>query len=54
VRDVFVAGRQVVRDGRSTTLDVAALWDEAQQRQASLLRRTGITVPHRWPQIDAS
>jgi 5-methylthioadenosine/S-adenosylhomocysteine deaminase len=54
VRDVFVAGRHVIRDGRCTTLDVAALWDEAQQRQASLLRRTGITVPHRWPQIDAS
>lgn len=54
VRDVFVAGRQVVRDGRVTTLDVAALWDDAQQRQTALLRRTGITVPHRWPQIDAS
>lgn len=53
VRDVFVAGRQVIRDGRCTTVDTDALAHEAQQRQRSILERTGITVPHRWPQVDA-
>ncbi|HEY5422369.1 MAG TPA: amidohydrolase family protein [Ilumatobacteraceae bacterium] len=53
VRDVFVAGRQVVRDGRCTTIDVGALRVEAQARQRSLLDRAGLTVPHVWPHIDA-
>lgn len=50
VRDVFVAGKQVVRDGRCITVDVDALWAEAQDAQASLLRRAGLVIPHRWPQ----
>ncbi len=53
VRDVFVAGRPVVRDGRCITIDTEALWREAEAAQHSLLQRAGITVPHRWPQIDA-
>jgi len=53
VRDVFVAGRQVVRDGRCTTIDVGALRVEAQARQRSLLDRAGLTVPHVWPHVDA-
>ena len=53
VRDVFVAGREVVRDGRCITVDTEALWREADAMQQSLLDRAGIVVPHRWPQIDA-
>jgi 5-methylthioadenosine/S-adenosylhomocysteine deaminase len=53
VRDVFVAGRQVVRDGQCVTVDTHTLWHEADAAQQSLLRRAGIVVPHRWPQIDA-
>jgi 5-methylthioadenosine/S-adenosylhomocysteine deaminase len=53
VRDVFVAGKQVIRDGVCTTVDVPALQAEAAGMQASLLERAGITVPHRWPELDA-
>jgi len=53
VRDVFVAGRPVVREGRCATVDVEALRGEAQSRQRSLLDRAGLTVPHAWPHIDA-
>ena len=53
VRDVFVAGREVVRDGRCVTVDTDALWRESEAMQQSLLQRAGIVVPHRWPQIDA-
>lgn len=53
VRDVFVAGRPVVRDGRCVTVDAESLWQEAGAMQQSLLDRAGIVVPHRWPQIDA-
>jgi 5-methylthioadenosine/S-adenosylhomocysteine deaminase len=53
VRDVFVAGSPVIRDGRCVTVDAAALRREAQSQQQSLLDRAGITVPHVWPQVDA-
>jgi 5-methylthioadenosine/S-adenosylhomocysteine deaminase len=53
VRDVYVAGRQVIADGRSTSLDEPALYGAAAHAQESLLARAGITVPHRWPHIDA-
>ncbi len=52
VRDVFIAGQPVIRDGRCVTVDAPALRTEARQRQRSLLDRAGITVPHVWPQID--
>lgn len=52
VRDVFVAGRQVVRGGAITTVDAEAAWAEAGARQASLFERAGLTVPHRWPHLD--
>ena len=52
VRDVFVAGREVVRDGRCVTVDTEALWRESEAMQVSLLQRAGLVVPHRWPQID--
>jgi 5-methylthioadenosine/S-adenosylhomocysteine deaminase len=53
VRDVLVAGRPVVRDGRCVTVDAEALWQDAAAAQASLLERAGITVPHVWPHLDA-
>jgi 5-methylthioadenosine/S-adenosylhomocysteine deaminase len=53
VRDVFIAGRNVVRDGRCVTVDTDALWRESEAMQQSLLQRAGIVVPHRWPEIDA-
>lgn len=53
VRDVIVAGRVIVRAGRCVTVDAPALWREAAFAQQSLLERAGITVPHRWPHVDA-
>jgi 5-methylthioadenosine/S-adenosylhomocysteine deaminase len=53
VRDVIVAGRVVLRDGASTTVDETALWDEARQAQGALFDRAGITVRHPWPVEDA-
>ena len=53
VRDVFIAGTAVIRDGTCVTVDAQALRGEAQIRQQSLLDRAGITIPHVWPQIDA-
>jgi 5-methylthioadenosine/S-adenosylhomocysteine deaminase len=53
VRDVLVAGRPVVRDGRCVTVDATAVWAQARDAQQALLDRAGIAVPHRWPQVDA-
>jgi 5-methylthioadenosine/S-adenosylhomocysteine deaminase len=53
VRDVLIAGDQVIRDGQCVTVDAPALRREAQLHQRSLLDRAGITVPHVWPHIDA-
>jgi 5-methylthioadenosine/S-adenosylhomocysteine deaminase len=53
VRDVFVAGRAVLRDGTCVRVDARAAWREAEVRQRSLFERAGLSVPHRWPQIDA-
>jgi 5-methylthioadenosine/S-adenosylhomocysteine deaminase len=41
VSDVMIAGRQVVRDGRCITVDVAAAAAEAASRQRHLLRAAG-------------
>lgn len=49
VRDVLVDGRPVVRDGRVTTVDLAALREEAAGRRAALLRRAGIDPVPSWP-----
>ncbi len=54
VRDVWVAGTQVISDGHSTMLDEDALDAEAAAAQRSLLARTGLTVPHVWPHHDSS
>ena len=53
VRDVFVAGRHVVADGRVVSIDVDALAAAAADQQRHLLARAGITVPHPWPHLDA-
>ena len=52
VRDVFVAGRHVVADGRVVSVDVDALATEARDRQRSLLARAGVTHRPHWPHID--
>lgn len=54
VRDVWVAGRQVIKSGTSTLVDEAALEEAAAEAQAKLLKRAGIEVPHKWPHIDAT
>lgn len=51
VRDVLVAGRHVVRDGRVTTVDEAGLWAWARERAAALLARAGIAIPRSWPLV---
>lgn len=53
VRDVVIAGQTVVRDGECTTVDGGALRAAARERQASLLSRAGIEVPHAWPHLNA-
>jgi 5-methylthioadenosine/S-adenosylhomocysteine deaminase len=53
VRDVFVAGRHVVESGRVVSVDVDALAAAAADHQRFLLERTGISVPHPWPYVDA-
>jgi 5-methylthioadenosine/S-adenosylhomocysteine deaminase len=53
VRDVYVAGRAVVRSGRCVTIDGDGLRREGARAQSALLARAGISVPHRWPQTDA-
>ncbi len=53
VRDVFIGGRPVVRDGRCITVDVDELRRAAAAAQRDLLRRAGIEVPHAWPRIPA-
>jgi 5-methylthioadenosine/S-adenosylhomocysteine deaminase len=53
VRDVYVAGVQVLRNGETTRVDQVAVYAAAADAQTSLLQRAGITVPHRWPYIDA-
>lgn len=53
VRDVWVAGQQVVAGGRSTRLDESALSEQAAAAQRELLTRAGIEIPHPWPHLDA-
>lgn len=51
VRSVYVAGRQVVRNGEVTTLDVHALADEAAAAGQALRERAGIPSPSHWPVV---
>ncbi|HEY6378651.1 MAG TPA: amidohydrolase family protein [Candidatus Dormibacteraeota bacterium] len=54
VRDVFIAGRQVVRGGRCVTVDEAGLRAEATGLAEALRRRAGIEVPHPWPLLPSA
>lgn len=53
VRDVLVAGKVVVRHGRCTGVDEQGAAVEAEKQRRFLLERAGITVPQRWPHLDA-
>ncbi len=53
VRDVLVAGRPVIRDGRCVTVEAESVWAAAADAQQALLDRAGITVPHVWPHLPA-
>ncbi len=53
VRDVFIGGRAVVRDGHCTTVDIDELRINAAAAQRDLLSRAGIEVPHTWPRVPA-
>jgi 5-methylthioadenosine/S-adenosylhomocysteine deaminase len=53
VRDVFVAGNPVIRDGACVTVDAPEVRRSVQAQQTSLLARAGITIPHEWPHVDA-
>jgi 5-methylthioadenosine/S-adenosylhomocysteine deaminase len=54
VRDVFVAGRHVVAAGQPTSIGLDELAEMAAHRQAHLLERAGIQIPHLWPYVDGS
>lgn len=49
VRDVYVAGEQVVADGVVSALDVHALADDAVAAGRALRTRSGIDAVSRWP-----
>ena len=51
VRDVYVAGNQVVRDAEVTTVDIAALQQAATNAGRSLRERASLPSPSRWPRI---
>jgi 5-methylthioadenosine/S-adenosylhomocysteine deaminase len=51
VRDVLVAGKEVVRGGRCVTVDLAAARASAREAAAALFDRAGLAVPHRWPHV---
>ncbi|MEM7286660.1 MAG: amidohydrolase family protein [Actinomycetota bacterium] len=50
VRDVWIAGEQIVAEGRPTRVDLAALAAEAQAASASIMQRSGVRPAPRWPQ----
>ena len=54
VRDVFVAGRAVVRDGRCVTVDLASLYRDAARAAPALFERAQLHLQHRWPHIPSA
>ena len=54
VRDVFVAGEAVVRDGRCVTVDLAALYRDAARAAPALFERAHLQLQHRWPHIPSA
>jgi 5-methylthioadenosine/S-adenosylhomocysteine deaminase len=53
VRDVWVAGRRMLREGRPTGVDPDDLARQAERHRAGLLRRAGIDPVGPWPHHDA-
>ncbi|MCU1457265.1 MAG: putative hydrolase [Actinomycetia bacterium] len=53
VRDVFVDGRMIVRGGECLTVDLNGIREEANRMSVALLARTGIELPHKWPETIA-
>lgn len=53
VRDVFVAGRQVVAAGQPTQVDRAELAAQAAESQVALFARANLAPQHTWPHLDA-
>ena len=51
VRDVFVAGRQVVRDTHVVGVDLESLQRQSASAGQSLRERAGLPSPSRWPKI---
>lgn len=49
VRDVFVAGRQVVRGGKVVNVDIGELAGEAAEAGRALSRRSSLPEAARWP-----
>lgn len=52
VRDVWVAGRQVVANGQPTGVDLDALANEAETAAAAIAERAGISAAPAWPATD--
>ena len=51
VHTVIVDGRVVVEGGSPTFVDQWELIQKVQEMGADLMKRTGITVPQRWPMV---
>ncbi len=51
VRDVWIAGSQVVADHRPTGVDLDSLAVEARAASAAILRRAGVSPRPRWPMV---
>ena len=54
VRDVFVAGKEVVRDGRCVSVDLASLYRDAARAAPALFERARLQLQHRWPHIPSA
>lgn len=53
VEMVVVDGKEVVKDGKLTTMDVQSVWKEAEWRSKEVVERAGLTkkVAARWPVV---
>jgi 5-methylthioadenosine/S-adenosylhomocysteine deaminase len=54
VRDVFVAGKPVVRGGQCVNIDLLSLKAPALERRNAIFAEMGIDLPHRWPHLPAN
>ena len=51
VRTVVIDGRVVLDDGRLTTVDERAVYEQAEVLAREQIRRAGLPIPSRWPVI---